>query len=88
MDSQQLSPHLSWSPNDSPSKANELFGDEPDPSCLLTKSPLRKRVVTHQCSPRIPVNQDCRIVLASCALPSVDHDLPSDDLRHTIKVSR
>ena len=45
-------------------------------------------MVTHQCSPKVPVNQDYRIVLASCAMPSVDYDLPSDDLRHVIKVSR
>ena len=49
IDSQQLSPPLSLSPNDSPSKTNELFGDEPDPSCLVSTSPLCKRVVTHQC---------------------------------------
>ena len=88
IDSQQLSPPLSLSRNDSPSKTNELFGDEPDPSCLVSTSPRRNRVVTHQCSPKVPVNQDSRIILASCSMPSVDHDLPSDDLRHVIKVSR
>jgi hypothetical protein len=88
IDSQQLSPPLSLSPNDSPSQANDLFGDEPDPGCLESSSHLRKRVVTHPCSPKVPVIQDSRIVLASCAMPSVEHGLPSDDLRHVIKVSR
>jgi hypothetical protein len=88
IDPRQLSPPLSLSPNDSPSQANDLFGDEPDPACLESTSPLCKRVVTHQCSPKVSVNQDSRIVLVSCAMPSVDHDLPSDDLRHVMKVSR